>query len=323
TQMMMEFQITQEYLGQGTHLVYLRPLFKEVLEADTYQEGAGSSVGKIVDGSLNNQNTTAIAGVANIGTDRNWTSHPFAQSNWYAYGRLAWDYETSVATIAEDWIRMTFSNHENTVTNIKKMMLESHEAVVNYMTPLGLHHIMGAGHHYGPGPWVDKMSRADWTSVYYHKADSMGIGFDRTDSGSGAISQYKRQVARIFEDPERCPEKYLLWFHHLPWDYQMSSGKILWQEIALHYQKGVEQVEMFLNIWSGLEAEVDEERFNHVTALLEVQHKEAIWWRDACLAYFQTFSAMDFPEGVPSPEYDLEYYKNLSFPYAPGIRPRW
>jgi alpha-glucuronidase len=191
------------------------------------------------------------------------------------------------------------------------------------MTPLGLHHIMGAGHHYGPGPWVAKMSRADWTSIYYHKADSLGIGFDRTITGSDAISQYKRQVARIFADPEKCPEKYLLWFHHVSWDHKLSSGNTLWQEICLHYQKGVYQTEEFQKTWAELKNNIDQERFDHVSSLLKIQNQEAAWWRDACLSYFQTFSKMEIPEGVPAPAHDLEYYESLTFPYAPGIRPRW
>ena len=323
TPLMMEFQITQEYLGQGTHLVYLGSMFKEVLDADTYQKGSGSIVSKVIDGSISNHALSAIAGVSNIGSDRNWTSHPFAQANWFAYGRLAWAHDMSAADIADDWIKMTFSNHPEVVGDIKKIMLESYEAAVNYMTPLGLHHIMGAGHHYGPGPWIDKMPRADWTSTYYHQADSIGIGFNRTSSGSDALSQYKRQVERIFEDPENCPDKYILWFHHLDWDHPMTSGKTLWDEICHHYQKGVEQVQTFQKIWQKLDDHIDHQRFTHVTSLLRIQAREARWWKDACLSYFQTFSGMDFPDGVSSPTHNLEYYMSLSFPYAPGIRPRW
>lgn len=323
TPVMMEFQITQEYLGQGTHLVYLGSLFKEVLEADTNMKGKGSAVGRVIDGSLTRQSITAMAGVANIGTDRNWTSHPFGQANWYAFGRLAWDHELPEEMIADEWIRMTFGNREEPLQQIKDIMMQSHDAVVNYMTPLGLHHIMGAGHHYGPGPWVSKMPRADWTSTYYHRADSLGIGFDRTFSGSNAVGQYHRQVARIFESPESCPEEYLLWFHHLEWRRPMPSGHTLWDEICLRYQKGVEQVEGFMTDWQSLRDSIDRQRFEHVKALLDIQLREAQWWRDACIRYFQSLSKLPLPEGVPHPPHDLEYYQNLRYPYAPGIRPRW
>jgi alpha-glucuronidase len=264
-----------------------------------------------------------MAGVANIGNDRNWTSHPFGQANWYAFGRLAWDHEISAEAIAVEWIKQTFGNDNETDQVIENIMYDSREAVVNYMTPLGLHHIMGAGHHYGPGPWVSKMSRADWTSTYYHRADSLGVGFDRTASGSDAISQYQRQVARTFESIDNCPEKYLLWFHHVPWKKPLASGNILWEEICLHYQKGVDQVAGFVKQWQSIQTSIDDQRYQHVLSLLLIQLKEAKWWRDACLAYFQSFSKLPFPEGVETPPYDLNYYESLSFPYAPGIRPRW
>src|SRR5215831_4099230 len=184
TPLMMEFQITMEYLGQGTHLVYEAPLFKECLDADTYAKGKGSTVAKVIDGTVDNYTITGIAGVANIGTERNWTNHPFGQANWYAFGRLAWDHDLSAQQIAEEWIRQTFSNNEAVVTTVEKMMMASREALVNYMTPLGLHHIMGTNHHYGPAPWVNNAGRADWNPVYYHRADSIGIGFERTKKGS-------------------------------------------------------------------------------------------------------------------------------------------
>jgi alpha-glucuronidase len=190
TQVMMEFQLTQEYLGQATNLVYEAPLFKEVLNADTYANGKGSTVAKLIDGSLNDNTITGIAGVANIGNDINWTGHPFAQSNWYAFGRLAWDHDLSSAQIADEWLRQTFSNNTSFTAPAKNMMLASRETMVNYMTPLGLHHIMGTSHHYGPAPWIDNAGRDDWNPVYYHKADSVGIGFDRTTTGSNALAQY-------------------------------------------------------------------------------------------------------------------------------------
>ncbi len=195
----------------------------------------------------------------------------------------------------------------------------SWEAVVDYMTPLGLHHIMGRGHHYGPGPWVSGGRRADWTSVYYHRADSAGIGFDRTASGSDAVSQYHPPLNEIFGDREKTPEKFLLWFHHVPWDYTMPSGRTLWDELALRYQRGVDAVREMQETWASLEGMIDEERYEQVKAYLAIQEKEARWWRDSCLLYFQTFSKRPLPEGVEPPEHSLEYYKSLSFRYAPGI----
>lgn len=323
TPLMMEFQITQEYLGQATNLVYLSSMFEEVLDTDTHAKGEGSTVAKVIDGSLHGNRLTGIAGVANIGTDRNWTGHLFGQSNWYAYGRLAWDPYLSSEEIAEEWIGMTFSNESEVMQPVKNMMLQSHEAVVNYMTPLGLHHIMGPGHHYGPGPWVAKMSRADWTSVYYHKADEEGIGFDRTHSGSNAVEQYFPPVEQQFASLETCPEKYLLWFHHLDWDYQLNSDRSLWEGIAHHYQMGVDSVRQMQQTWNLLENHIDAERFAQVQDLLEIQEKEAVWWKNACLSYFQQFSQQPIPEGVEKPEHSLDYYESLRFPYAPGIRPRW
>ena len=323
TPLMMEFQITQEYLGQGTHLVYQAPLYSEVLNADTYAQGKGSTVAKVIDGSLHNYSTTGMAGVSNIGTDRNWTGHHFGQSNWYAFGRLAWNPYLSSEAIAREWVGMTFSTRPAVLKAITSIMLSSHEALVNYMTPLGLHHIMGAGHHYGPGPWVSEMSRPDWTSVYYHRADSLGVGFDRTATGSDAVAQYFPPVAKQFSDLKECPDKYLLWFHHLPWNYAMKSGKSLWNELALHYQQGVDTVRQMQNTWTSLEKDIDKERFEHVKMFLSIQEQEAVWWRDACLLYFQTFSKQPLPAGVEPPEHTLDYYEGLSFPYAPGIRPRW
>lgn len=323
TPLIVEFQITQEYLGQGTHLTYLAPMYSEVLNADTYAKGEGSTVAKVIDGSLHDYPITGIAGVANIGNDRNWTGHHFGQSNWYCFGRLAWNPTLASETIADEWVGMTFSNQSDVKKPIISMMLSSYEAVVNYMTPLGLHHIMGAGHHYGPGPWVKEMSRPDWTSVYYHQADSRGIGFDRTASGSDAVSQYFSPVAKKFGSTELCPEKYLLWFHHLPWDYQTNSGRSLWDEIAMHYQQGIDTVRAIQQTWNALKGEIDEERYKHVSTFLNIQEQEAVWWKDACLLYFQTFSQQSFPAGVEPPSNTLEYYQSLRFPYAPGIRPRW
>ncbi|MCC4230722.1 alpha-glucuronidase family glycosyl hydrolase [Zunongwangia profunda] len=323
TPLMMEFQITQEYLGGMSHLVFLPKLFEEVLEEDTYTEGEGSTVANIIDGQLSNKKLTGMAGVANIGTAKNWTGHPFGQANWYGFGRLAWDPETSAKTIAQDWLKMTFTNDSDFVDPMTKLLLESREAVVNYMTPLGLHHIMAANHHQGPGPWVKDMPRPDWTSVYYHKAAVDGIGFDRTSSGSNALEQYAPEIQKKYSDPATTPDKYLLWFHHLPWDYKMKSGKTLWYEIAAHYQKGVEQVEDMQKTWQTMKEYVNPQVFEKTNMLLNIQLKEAKQWRNACLLYFQQFSKMDFPDFIPEMTKDLNYYKSLKLPYAPGISPSW
>ncbi len=318
TPLMMEFQITKEYLGFATHLVYLSPMWEETLQADTYRKGKGSTVAKVIDGSLHGYKHTGVAGVANIGADRNWAGSQFDQANWYAFGRLAWNPELRSAPIAEEWARMTFSNDPGFVKPTVEMMMGSHQAAVDYMTPLGLHHQMGRGHHYGPGPWVEGGPRADWTSIYYARADANGIGFDRSASGSNAIAQYAPPVAKEFGDVKRCPEKFLLWFHHLPWDYRVKSGRTLWDELIVHYSRGVDYVHGMRGTWNGLERFVDPERFSEVGTFLGIQEKEAKWWRDASIAYFQTFSKRPLPAGYAAPEHSLEYYKSLEFPYAPG-----
>lgn len=318
TPLVMEFQITQEYLGFSSHLVFLPKLFEEVLDAETYTKGKNATVAKVIDGSLFNNKISGMAGVANIGTDLNWTGHPFAQANWYGYGRLAWNPYLSSETIAEEWLRLTYSNDSAFVEPIKAMMTVSREAVVNYMTPLGLHHLMDTGHHYGPGPWVSDLSRPEWNPTYYHKADKDGIGFDRTPSGSNATSQYAPEIAKIFNAPETCPEEYLLWFHHLPWDYKLKNGVILWDAIALKYQEGVDQVEEMIGIWEQAKNYITDDQYNEVRMLLEIQLEEAKWWRNACLLYFQTFSGRELPPGVELPDENLEFYQSLKFPYAPG-----
>ena len=323
TNVMPEFQITQEYLGFSTHLAYLAPLFKECLDSDTYVSGKGSSVARIIDGSLFQNKITAFAGVANIGSDMNWTGHHFGQANWYAFGRLAWDHQLTSEAIAEEWIRMTFTNDAASVKTIQSIMLPSRENVVKYMTPLGLHHIMGYNHHYGPGPWVQGKARQDWTSVYYHRADSLGVGFNRSASGTNALEQYHPDVRKIYATPAQCPDEYLLWFHHLPWKYKMKSGKTLWEELCRQYYLGADNVRAMEKQWQSLKEKIDPDRFEHVTAFLTIQRKEAELWRDACLLYFQTFSKMEIPSDLKKPEKSLEYYEKLSFPYAPGIRPEW
>ncbi|WP_129776586.1 alpha-glucuronidase family glycosyl hydrolase [Peristeroidobacter soli] len=318
TPLAMEFQITKEYLGFATHLVYLGAFYEEVLRADTHRPRQGSTVAKVLDGSIDNYAHTAIAGVANIGTDRNWSGAQFEQANWYAFGRLAWNPMLSSKDIAEEWVRMTFSNDPQFVRPVVAMMMKSHEAVVDYMTPLGLHHLMGRGHHYGPGPWVEGGPRADWTSVYYHRADAKGIGFDRTKTGSNAVAQYAPPVAAQFGDLKRVPEQFLLWFHHVPWDYRTQSGRILWDELVYRYTRGVDTVHEMAGTWQGLAPFVDTERYQEVAAFLRIQEQEAKWWRDASIAYFQTFSKRPLPAGFAPPEHSLDYYKSLEFPYAPG-----
>ena len=318
TALMLEVQITKEYLGFATHLVYLGPLYEETLRADTLARGTGSTVGKIIDGSLYGGAQTGMAGVANIGADRNWTGSDFDQANWFAFGRLAWDPGLEARGIAEEWARMTFSNDARFLAPVLDMMMGSREAAVDYMTPLGLAHLMASGHHYGPGAWQAGGRRADWTPPYYHRADAQGIGFDRTTGGSNAVSQYAPPVAALFNDPRLTPDKYLLWFHHLPWDYRMRSGRTLWDELVIHYSGGVQYVRQMRMTWAALAPFVDAQRHAQVSAFLAIQEKEAQWWRDATLAYFQSISGRPFPRGYAPPEHTLQEYQALSFPYAPG-----
>lgn len=318
TPLMMEFQITQEYTGQATSLVYLAPLFKEVLESDTYSKEKGSTVARVVDGSLDSHTLNGMAGVSNIGSDINWCGHPFAQANWYAYGRLCWDYNLSSANIADEWLRMTFSNENIFVKKMKDMMLESRETMVSYMNPLGLHHIMGTGHHYGPAPWVNDQKRPEWNPVYYHQGDSIGIGFDRTITGSNALEQYYPGARKQWEDSNRCYEKLLLWFHHVSWNHKTKSGKTLWNELCYQYYEGAHKVKQMQQDWNEVKLFVDEERFNAVQQLLNIQYDEAIWWRNACLLYFETFSKQPIPASYEQPGKTLEYYKSFKFPFAPG-----
>ena len=318
TPLMVEFQLTQEYLGFATHLVYLAPLFKETLDSDTYSKGKGSTITKIIDGSLDNHKLTGMAGVANIGTDVNWTGHPFAQANWYAFGRLAWNPNETSSNIAADWLRMSFSGDKSFNDEVKTLMILSREAVVNYMTPLGLHHIMGWSHHYGPGPWIKDKPRADWTSVYYHKADENGIGFNRTSTGSNALAQYSPEVREMLGSVKTCPEQYLLWFHHLRWDYKTQSGRTLWEELCFRYNLGVNQVAKMQQSWEKQQKKVDKQRFEEVKQLLSIQYTEAKWWRDACLLYFQTFSKKAIPAEYEKPAHTLDFYQKQEFHFVPG-----
>lgn len=312
TPLMLEFQITQEYLGYATNLAYLGPLFEECLDADTYTKGKGTTVANVLENYNRSHGISGIAGVANIGTDINWCGHLFGQSNWYAFGRMAWNPELSSEEVADEWLRMTFNNNTSFVNPIKEMMQQSRETIVNYRNPLGLNHIMNFATHYGPGPWYKD---PHWDAKDYHKADETGIGVDRTSKGSNVVNQYAKPLAEILENLNTCPQKDLLWFHHLPWDYKMPSGKILWDELVAYYYKGVDEVRGMRKLWDSMEGKIDAERFNHVKQLLKVQEDEAIWWRDGCVLYFQTFSKRPIPSQYEHPQHTLEYYKRIPFPY--------
>ncbi|MFT7775517.1 alpha-glucuronidase family glycosyl hydrolase [Roseateles sp.] len=305
TPLALELQITKEYLGFSTHLVYLGPLFEEVLRARP-------------DGVPVARHVKAMAGVANIGTDRNWSGSHFDQANWYTFGRMAWDPGLGAADVAREWVQQTFTTAPRAVDGIVTMMMASREAVVDYMTPLGLHHLMGTGHHHGPAPWVDDLERADWNPVYFHRAGRDGIGFDRSPRGSNAVAQYAPEWAARLSRPETTPEAWLLWFHHLPWDYRMASGRTLWAELVFRYDRGVADAGALRAQWAGLQGHVDARRHADVEAYLAVQEQEARWWRDACIAYFQSVSGLPLPAGVRPPAQSLEAYKALRFNFAPG-----
>ena len=312
TSEMVEFQLTQEYLGFSNHLVYLAPLFKETLDSDTYSDGKGSTIAKLTDGTLRKSKISAIAAVANIGEDKNWTGHHFAQANWYAYGRLAWNHQLTSEQIADEWLKMTFSDNPEFVNPTKEMMLSSRETATSYMMPLGLHHIFASGHHYGPEPWGDYQgARPDWTPVYYHKADENGVGFDRSYKGSNAVSQYSSPLKEIYGNISETPEELLLWFHHVPWNYQMKNGKNLWENLSYKYDEGVQKVREYQKTWDQLEKFVNEERFSHVQSRLKIQAKDAVWWKDACLLYFQTFSKMPIPYEIERPVHELDDLKKI------------
>ncbi len=322
TSVMPEFQITQEYLGQSVHLVFLATMWEECLKSETYEEGPGSTVARCTDGSIYPQKYTGIAGVANVGSDPNWCGHPFAQANWYAFGRLAWNNTLSSEKIADEWIKLTFSQapsgeavstlyttawSEQFMEPVKQMMLQSGEAAVDYMMPLGLHHLFSANEHYGPGPWwAPGGVRHDWTPPYYHKADTNGVGFDRTHAGSDAVSQYHELLGSQFNDLATCPDRYLLWFHHLPWDYVMRSGRTLWDELCYHYETGLQQVRDFQKIWDRTEPYVDKERFALVQSKLRSQCINAQVWKDACLLYFRRFSRKPIPRDIERPVHELD-----------------
>ena len=295
TPMMVEFQITQEYLGAANHLVYLAPMWKEFFSF------------------VKPNSLKAMAGVANIGDDTNWCGHHFAQANWYAFGRLAWNPALTSQQIAEEWLQQTFGAQGNLspltshLSPLLQLMLDSREACVNYMMPLGIHHIFAGGHHYGPEPWYSpKGVRADWTPPYYHKADNIGMGFDRTTSGSGNVKQYPEALCQQYNDINTCPENLLTWFHHVPWDFKMKSGRTFWDELCHKYDDGLRQARHFLAVWDAMQPYVDQQRFQEVQHKLRIQARDAEWWRDACLLYFQTFSKRPIPQDMDHPVHNLD-----------------
>jgi alpha-glucuronidase len=312
TNLSLETEITQENLGHAGHLVYLGKLWQEILQSDTYTEGKGTTVSKILQEYERKTGLSAMAGVSNIGSDLNWTGHPFGQANWYAFGRLCWNPDASSEDIAENWIRMTMGNDSNLVTTVKKMMMMSHEACVNYEMPLGLNHIMNFNTHNGPEPWHNDPV---WTAFDYHRVSQDSIGVNRTSTGSDATSQYAKPVGKSFSDLKTCPDKFLLWFHRLPWSYRMRSGYTLWDEIVYHYYLGVDQVREMQILWRNLKDKVDNQLFDDVTALLRLQELEAEWWRDACVLFFQKYSHLPLPAGCKKPKHNLNYYEHIPYPY--------
>jgi alpha-glucuronidase len=316
TPLLIEFQITKEYLGFATHLAYLAPLFTETLDART---GRGSeTVADVVDGAAEHHALSGMAGVANIGRDRDWSGSTFNQANWYAFGRLAWDPTLDAAAIAREWAKQTFGSDPRLVDPIVGMMMASREAVVDYTGALGLAHVMATGHHYGPGPWVDDLKRPEWNPVYYHRADKQGIGFDRTRSGSDAVAQYAPSLATRLADPATTPERELLWFHHVSWDRRLASGRTLWEELVAHYDRGVAAVITMRATWDGLRGSIDAERWGKTATYLTIQEREARWWRDASLAYWMSVNKHPLPAGVAAPAHDLAWYKAQHVAYAPG-----
>ena len=275
-----ELQITQEYLGQSKHLTYLAPMWKEFF------------------GFVNPSKLVGISGVANIGDDANWCGHPFSQANWYAFGRLAWNPSLTAEEIAHEWLVQTYENQEEKFTKpVEMMMMTSREACVNYMMPLGLHHIFKFDHHYGPEPDGFIASYPlEWCPVYYHKADAKGIGFDRSSKGTDAVGQYPEPYRSLYDNIETCPEEYLLWFHHVAWNYKMKSGSTLWQELCMKYNMGVAMVEVYRDFWHTSAKQYmkgHEQEWQHTDSLLNVQLENAKEWRNTCLKYFQTFSKME------------------------------
>lgn len=320
TPLALELQITKEYLGQDTHLAYLGPLYQEVLRADTQTAGPGTTVARVVDGTTDGHALSAIAGVANVGNDANWSGSHMNQANWYVFGRMAWDPDLEAGAIADEWVRQTFSNDPAVVEPVVQMLMSSRQTLVSYMTPLGLAHIMGSDHHYGPGPWLDDLARAEWNPVYYHRADAQGIGFDRTASGSNAVAQYSATVGQAFGARSTVPDDLLLFFHRVGWQEQLpGSGRSLWQELVHRYSAGVDGVASMREGWMTVQGRIDTQRFDEVAELLQIQHYEARWWRDACLAYFSDVSGLPIPSGYAMPSKPLAEYVTLETQCPPDV----
>ena len=304
----MEFQITQEYLGFAAHAVYEAPIFKECLDSDTYVNGNGSTVAKVIDGSLHGYSRTLMAGVANTGSDRNWTGHPLAQANWYAFGRLSWDHQLSSEQIAREWTELTLTRNQKSKEHIVKLMLRSREIYVDYNTPLGLSRPW-MGVHFAPEPWQNKGARPDWTATYYHRADSVGLGFDRTASGSNALAQYRPQVQQQWNNSDKTPLPYLLWFHHVRWDKKLNTGRTLWDELCTRLYTGADSVTWMQQQWELAKAHLDPEVYTNVAQRLQVQRREAIWWRDSWVLYLQSFAKQSIPAGFEPPKQTLDEVK--------------
>ena len=293
TPVMPELQITQEYTGESIHTCFLASMWREFF--DVLKE--------------NRVGYDAVAAVANIGNNENWCGSDMAQANWYSFGRMAWNTELSPAIIAEEWLSLTFSSNKQFLVPMTRLLCASHEAVVRYMMPLGLHHIFAGGHHYGPEPWCDpKGWREDWKPKYYHKADDFGIGFNRTDSknGSGNTRQYPDSLYTLYNSIEKCPEQLLLWFHHVPWTHRMHSGETLWDALCHTYDQGVREAEAFAHIWKTMAPYIDSERHKRQQQFFNRQAADAWWWRDACILYFQQFSHLPLPLGCPEPRHSLD-----------------
>jgi alpha-glucuronidase len=291
TPVLAEIQATQEYLGQAKHLVYLGTMWEEFLQSDTYAKGHGSTVAKAIEGEIEPYSVTGFVSVANPGSDRNWCGHHFSQSNWYASGRLAWNPQLTAAQIADEWARMTFTVDAQTLATITDLMMGSRETYLNYTMPLGLHHLIG-GNHYAPMPQNAGGPRKDWTAVYYHQASPEGIGFDRTMKGDQAVAQYFPPVRDMFDSLETCPEKYLLWFHRLPWTYKLKNGQTLWDGLVAHYYTGAADAAKMQATWQSLAGRIDAQRHREVAERLQIQVTDAALWRDQILRYFQQFSQM-------------------------------
>lgn len=293
TPQMAEFQVTQEYLGHANHIAFLAPMWEEFF------------------GFVKPESLGAVAGVANIGDDDNWTGHPMSQANWYAFGRLAWDPSLTSREIVKEWLPATVyggtAMPDDVKSGLEEMMLCSREAVVDYMMPLGLHHLFAFGHHYGPEPWCNpEGARPDWLPSYYHRADSAGIGFDRSPSGSNATAQYPEPYRSLYASASTCPDELLLWFHHLPWNYKMRSGATLWDELCRSYERGCITVSDMQKAWTAAKPYIDPQLYTDVETRLATQARDAQWWKDACLLYFGEFSGMPLPADVTAPVHTLE-----------------